>query len=262
MVLKTLRGMVLMAALIIPCGVVVANDAPTLHQVYEATQAGRLEQAQTMMDQVLKAHPNSAKAHYVEAEILAKQGRLATAKDELATAERLSPGLPFAKAQSVEVLKARLAGGHTQASAPVRVASAGVPIGTILLGVGGLFLVIYFIRALMTRRTMGTMMQPAAGQTYAPNTVGPMGGAGGGMGSGIVSGLATGAALGAGMVAGEALASRFMGGSRDTPVDPTAGGNLPADNLGGDDFGVSGDSSSWDDGGGDMSDLGGGGDWS
>lgn len=262
MVFKTLRKAALLAALMIPMSPVLADDAPSFHQVYEAAQAGRLEQAQGMMDQVLKAHPNSAKAHYVEAELLAKQGRLAAAKDELATAEKLSPGLPFAKPQSVDTLKTRIAGGHTQASVPTRVTGTGLPIGAMLLGIGGLFLAIYFIRALTARRNIAPMMPPAAGQTYSPNT-GPMGGMGsGGLGSGIVSGLATGAALGAGMVAGEALASRFMGGNHETPIDPNAGANLPADDLGGNDFGINSDSSSWDDSGGDMSDLGGGGDWS
>jgi Tfp pilus assembly protein PilF len=53
-----------------------ADNAPTLHEVYQATQAGRLEEARSMMNKVLKEHPNSGKAHYVEAEILAKQGEL------------------------------------------------------------------------------------------------------------------------------------------------------------------------------------------
>ena len=70
---------------------------PTLHQVYQAAQSGNFSEAQRMMDQVLHDHPNSAKAHYVEAELLAKQGRFAAAESELATAERLEPGLPFAK---------------------------------------------------------------------------------------------------------------------------------------------------------------------
>jgi len=33
-----------------------------------------------MIQVVLQAHPNSAKAHYVDAEILAKEGRLAQAR--------------------------------------------------------------------------------------------------------------------------------------------------------------------------------------
>ena len=49
-----------------------------------------------MMDQVLRHPPNSATAHFVMAELLAKEGRVSNARSELATAERLAPGLPFA----------------------------------------------------------------------------------------------------------------------------------------------------------------------
>ena len=69
-----------------------AAQEPTLHEVYQAAQAGNFAEAQRMMDQVLRDHPNSAKAHYVEAELLAKQGRFAAAESELATAERLEAG--------------------------------------------------------------------------------------------------------------------------------------------------------------------------
>ena len=45
---------------------------PSLNQVYQAAQSGNLGGALGMMDQVLRDHPNSAKAHFVEAELLAK----------------------------------------------------------------------------------------------------------------------------------------------------------------------------------------------
>ena len=72
-------------------GALAATD-PTMHQVYQAAEAGRFSEAQGMMDQVLRDHPNSAKAHFVEAELLAKQGRLADAAAELGSAQRLAPG--------------------------------------------------------------------------------------------------------------------------------------------------------------------------
>ncbi len=191
---------------------------------------------------------------------MAKQGRLGNAKNELATAERLAPGLPFAKSQSVQELKARLEGTQPQLNAAPRVMGSGLPMGTLLLGVGGLFLLIYFIRALTARQPVAAMGMPTAGGTVgpAPST----GGIGGGIGSWIVSGLATGAAVGVGMVAAEALAHRFMDGNAGTPMAPMEGGNnVPTDNLGGDNFGAADDSASWGDSGGDLSDLGGG-DWS
>ncbi len=257
MVLNKIRCLSLLVALAVPAGMVYAEDAPSLHQVYEAAQSGHLDQAQALMDKVLQAHPASAKAHYVEADLMAKQGRLANAKTELTTAERLAPGLPFVKNQAVQELKARLDRTQPQASTAHSVMGNGLPMGTLLLGVGGLFLLIYFIRALTARQPTAAMGMPSPGGTVGTAP------ASGGIGSGIVSGLATGAAVGVGMVAAEALAHHFMDGDRGASMAPLAGGNdVPADNLGGDNFGITDDSGSWgDSGGGDMSDLGGG-DWS
>lgn len=106
-----------MAALLLGFGLAMAQSEPTLNQVYEAAQSGRLEQAQTMMQQVLVAHPNSARAHFVQSELSARQGRLSQARDSFATAEKLAPGLPFAKPEAVQALRSQLA-GKTSAGAP------------------------------------------------------------------------------------------------------------------------------------------------
>ncbi len=243
---------------------------PSLHDVYQAAESGNLSQAQRMMGEVLRAHPNSAKAHYVEAELLAKQGRLSAAATELNTAERLEPGLPFARPAAVRELRARIASGQSLQSgmpAPALVGSGGIPWGLLLLMAGGVALLVVGVRALGRRNVVSTTGASAYGPNAAvpPGTATPSGiaASGGGMGSGILGGLATGAALGAGMVAGEALAHRFMGGQQGENVAPSVGGyvesSLPND-MGGTDFGVA-DSSSWDDG---LGGLGGGGgsDWS
>lgn len=258
-----------------------AAEDPTLHQVYQAAQAGRLGEAQAMMAIVLRDHPNSAKAHFVEAELLARQGQLAKAGSELNTAERLAPGLPFEKPQAVDALRSRIASSPTAARPPAAAqalraeASNGIPWGMLLFGGGLIAAIVYFARA-MSRRNTGVF--PAAMNSgYAPQGGGtggaaqaygaggmapPMGSSGAGIGSGIMGGLATGAALGAGMVAGEALMHHFTDGNRGSVSAPPPladSWDSPANNdLGGADFGVA-DSSSWDDssGGG-----GGGDDWS
>jgi thioredoxin-like negative regulator of GroEL len=76
-----------MASLLLVGGNAVAAD-PTLHQIYQAAEAGNYREAQSMVDQVLRNHPNSAKAHFVEAELLATQSRLLDARAEPAIAER------------------------------------------------------------------------------------------------------------------------------------------------------------------------------
>ena len=127
MLRRTLFALTLLASLALAGWNAFAAD-PTLHEVYQAAEAGNYREAQAMMDQVLRDHPNSAKAHFVEAELLAKQGRLAEARGELATAERLQPGLPFAKPGSVEELKARLASSYPVRQ-PVTSAPTGQPQG-------------------------------------------------------------------------------------------------------------------------------------
>ncbi|MES2977360.1 MAG: tetratricopeptide repeat protein [Pseudomonadota bacterium] len=106
-----------------------AQSDPSLSQVYAAVQAGKLDQAQTMMQQVLVAHPNSAKAHFVRAEIFARQGKAALARESLASAEKLAPGLPFAKPEAVQSLRAQIVqGGASGGTAPR--AKAPSPQGT------------------------------------------------------------------------------------------------------------------------------------
>lgn len=74
-----------------------AGAVPSVEQVYQAAHAGNLGQAQAMMQQVLAAHPSSAKAHYIEARLLADQGAWPKAVAEFKQAQALAPGLPFLK---------------------------------------------------------------------------------------------------------------------------------------------------------------------
>src|ERR1700692_2908740 len=255
-------------------GPVLAQAAdPTVHQIYEAAQAGHFDQAQQMMDQVLRDHPTSAKAHYVQAELYAKEGKTALARSELGTAEQLKPGLPFANPRAVQELQAQLGlkgGAYGPTGIRTVPAAPHFPWGTVLIlaAVVGVLLLVF--------RRRNTYVQqyptgaPGPGMGGAPGPYGP-GGAygpapmgGGGIGSGIAGGLASGLAVGAGVVAGEELAHHFLdGGSRE------GGGVIPPANadewqqssnsdMGGSDFGVN-DAGGWDDssGGG-----GGGDDWS
>ena len=279
---------------------------PTVHDVYVAAEAGKYTEAQELMDQVLKAHPNSATAHFVEAELLAKQGKFAAAQGELATAERLSPGLPKVNPSALAKLRTLLADGQKPKAnysqqQPARSnasynngnygapQSSGIPWGTILILGGGLLGFIWLASRFMSRRNAqnDASYNPAgynpgggAAPGYAPGAGYPQQGypqqgygqpqQGSGMGSRIMGGLATGAAVGAGIVAGEAIARQFTGGSHDSGAqaaprndivydDPSRDELLRRDDMGGNDFGVSG---GWGDssGGGD-SGGGGGGDW-
>jgi len=85
-----------------------ADADPTVDQIYQAARAGHLDQAQQMMDQVLRDHPTSSKAHYVQAELYAREGNPGLARSELQRAEQLDPGLTKENPQSVQELKAEL----------------------------------------------------------------------------------------------------------------------------------------------------------
>jgi hypothetical protein len=106
-------------------GLAMAQSEPTLNQIYDTAKAGKVEQAQVMIQQVLVLHPNSGKAHFVEAELFARQGNLKGARQALAEAEKLAPGLPFANADAVQKLRVQLRG--SSAAETARPAATGAP---------------------------------------------------------------------------------------------------------------------------------------
>jgi len=258
---------------------------PTIDQVYQAASSGHFDDAQTMMDKVLQAHPNSAKAHYVEADLLAKQDRLPEARSELNNALRLDPSEKFAKPQALAELKSVIAQPHrviettrpvysqpVYTPAPIQRHDSGGGLMTVVVII---FLIVLFfaIVRMLTRRTTVVNSYGGGGVPgYGPGYGGGPGyGPGGvivnqgGMGSGILGGLATGAAVGAGIVAGEELMDHLTHRDErrevydDAPRQSSWNDDYSSNNssqnydMGGNDFGVS-DNSSWDSGGGGGSD--------
>jgi hypothetical protein len=100
----------LLVATLFGAGFAMAQAEPTLNEVYATAQSGKLDQAQVMIQQVLISHPKSAKANFVRAELYARQGDLDRARESLATADKLLPGLGFAKPEAVQALRTQLAG--------------------------------------------------------------------------------------------------------------------------------------------------------
>lgn len=249
------------AAILLTSNMVFAEA--TLPEVYKAVQSGQMAKADVMMKEVLQNHPNSAKAHYVAAELYLKEGKLEVARNHFIKAQNLAPGLPFAQAESVQKLQVQLssgAGGSVAGSSPSSIFSNPIFWGLIAILVVGVIIVMKRRKA----QSVQAYNAPSAGYPGAPGTPGgptpypggPGGPAGypgapaaGGMGSGLMGSLATGAALGAGMYAGQALASSLMGGhdsghQNTNPNMNQVGGPASLDPN----FGVR-DASSWDDGG-------------
>ncbi len=250
-----------------------ADTDPTVAQIYDAARAGHLDQAQQMMDQVLRDHPDSSKAHYVQAELYAREGNPGLARSELARAEQLDPGLTKENPRAVQELKSELglirrADRPTTFGGPAAAQSAHFPWGTMIV----LALVVAVFWMLFRRRRY---VQPyAAAPMGGPGGYGPgapggyagpggpgYGPGGGGIGSSVAGGLAGGLAAGAGIVAGEELAHHFLDNGQRAPtappVDDASWGQNANGDMGGNDFGVN-DPSSWDDGSSGGGDFGGG----
>jgi len=278
---RTIAGSMAALALSLAVASAPARAAdPSIDQIYQAVEAGQLDKAQQMMDQVLKDHPDSAKAHYVQAELYARERQVNLAREELSKAEQLKPGLPDINPRSVAELKSEIglaprAAEHPYAlrTAPPAGTGTHFPWGSIFI----LVVVALVFWAIFRRRTAYASYPGAPmggpGPGYGPGGYGPggyVGPGGGGIGSSVAGGLAGGLAAGAGIVAGEELAHHFLdGGQPGSSVVPPANAgewNDPAGNAdaGGHDFGVN-DPGSWDDGGGggggDFGAGDGGGDW-
>ncbi|MEI8158354.1 MAG: tetratricopeptide repeat protein [Burkholderiales bacterium] len=278
----------LLTATLLGGGAAIAQTEPTMGQIYATAQAGKLDDAQVMVQQVLVSHPNSAKAHFVRAELYARQGDLVRARDSLASAEKFAPGLPFAKPDAVQALRTQLASkpathavnpsiapSHAaQVSPPSNPSSWGLP----LLLAAGVLVAGYFLFRKKTPQPEAQSQTFTGNGLSGPQSFGlPGGGAmqGGGaypgyapaqapgMGSRIAGGLATGLAVGAGVMAAQAIGRNLMGGDTASghAASATANELPPVDSnpdMGGANFGVN-DGGSWDDAG--SSDSGSGGDW-
>jgi uncharacterized membrane protein YgcG len=262
-------------------GTAFADTDATPHQIYEAAQSGHLAEAQQMIDQVLRDHPQNAKAHFIASELDARIGDLPAARQQLATAKQLDPALGFADAQSLSALERQLtgmravmpgSGAGAQAFAPV-VRHSSVPWGLIIILAIGAFVLWSIFRSRAQRAYAQTYgpgvlppgnpgMQPGYGPGYPPP----------GGGSGLMGNLASGLAIGAGVAAGEELVRHVIDGNGNVVPAPAADLRDPPQNqdMGGNDFGTQ-DGSSWgnDSGGGDSGGwggdsggAGGGGDWS
>lgn len=266
----------LLCVLVLACTAAAAPAAraavPSIHDVFTAASTGHLGQARKEVDQVLAVYPNSAKAHYVSARVAALQGNWPMAASELATAQRLDPGLGFEHRDTLQAFTRQVAAHTSRATAPP--ARRGLPLGAIGIGLAVVALLILWAVYRASRRPQVQVVPPAwpgtSGQApypgYPQQPAGPAqyGGyppgaypPGAQRGSGIMGAVGTGLAVGAGVAAGEMLVDKLFdrGGANAAGLDAGAAplppmadaAPLPDDQ----DFGID-DASSWtDDGGSD-----------
>jgi uncharacterized protein len=254
------------------------QSGPSMSEIYSTAQAGKLDEAQVMVQQVLISHPKSAKAFFVQAELYSRQGNFSRAKESLSMAEKYAPGLPFAKPEAVQALRAQLApkptsklgsGSANSYVAPQTQSTASISWFFPLLLVGGVIVAAYFFfrkrnaeacsespahpvpNGLSGPQTFGSgvgAMQPAYPQSGYTGYPQPH--AEPGLGSRIAGGVATGLAVGAGVMAAEAIGRNLMGSSNRSAAQTDMFNSnklepLPTNtDMGGQNFGVN-DTTRW-----------------
>ncbi|OIQ69301.1 hypothetical protein GALL_490990 [mine drainage metagenome] len=231
---------------------------PTPHDIQAAIQSGHFAQADRAIAQVLAAHPDSAKAHYADAQLLADEGKWPLAQAELNRAEHLDSAMGFVRPDVLTAFT-RQVQEHTQGAAAPS-ASPGFLLGAMAF----VLIFVYLVAEMFRARTRPIVMPPAGmppGATPMGTTIDPPEGpaappAGG---SGLLGALGTGLAAGAGFAAGEALVDKLLE-SGHKAMDSSSGMDIPpVDSIPNDQDVGSTDANDWSD---DSADAGTGDSWS
>ena len=250
------RKMLLVAACAAALWSAAAFALPSATDVQGAIKSGDFPKAETMMQEVVAAKPQSAKAHYLYAEILAHDAKFADAAAQARQARTIDPALSFTtdpeKFKSFERLLEREQAGPavgTQPTAqpamqaparvnmapavPQQAASSGIP-GWVW--VGGLAILAFVIFRAVSRRAVANNLAGAGQGGYGMNP----GMAQPGYGPGYGPGPGYGAAPGGGLLrTGLAVAGGVAGG---VLLEKMLEGNHHDDNLGGNNYGSQGGS--------------------
>lgn len=106
--------------------------APSVDQVEQALRQGDYARAETMLGQVVAEHPSSARAHYLYAQVLDRDGRLAQARDEIGKARELDPALRFTDPARFRQVEAKILAdaGAARSDKASRAPSPAAPSGS------------------------------------------------------------------------------------------------------------------------------------
>jgi len=224
------------------CALALALPAPK--DIEAAVNAGHYAQAETLLREVLQEKPNSARAHYELGQVLAHEAKYDEALAQLQRAKAIDSTLTFAT--SPEKFQQTLDKIGTAASSARLPASPALNLNYVLLGIGVLVLVAFFIRRSKAQAAASATAYPAPmaraggpvgfGAQYAPSGAAYAPGHGPGYGtpaqsaSGMGGSGIGGAVLGgvAGLAAGYALTKAFEGdhhSASNAPAPSAATGN-------------------------------------
>ena len=226
------RKMLLAAACAVALWSGAALAVPSVDDVSAAARAGDYPKAESLVREVIAAKPQSARAHYILAEILSKEHKFADASTEAHQAQDIDPSLKFAgDPQKFRTFEGELAREQARPAAaptvapmridapmapavPMQAASSGIP-GWVWIG--GIAVLLFVVFRAVSRRAVASNL---AGGGYAPQ--GSYGGVQPGYGPGYGPGYAPSPGsglLGAGLaaaggVAGGMLLERALEGGR------------------------------------------------
>ncbi|MDQ6685305.1 MAG: tetratricopeptide repeat protein, partial [Pseudomonadota bacterium] len=98
----------LFAVVVLASASAFAWAVPSLQQVEAEVSAGRYTQAESMLAEVVAEKGNSAKAHYIYAEVLAHNGKFPQAADEARRARQIDPDIKFTSADKFRAFEQTL----------------------------------------------------------------------------------------------------------------------------------------------------------
>ena len=147
---------------------------PTPQDIEAAVNSGKLAQAESMLREVIKEKPNSAKAHYELGQVLAREARYAEAQTELVRAKEIDPSMKFAQSadkynevfnkvtqQLTNAPSQSAPQKATQAATPAATSSSAAPLPMtyVWIGIGALGLIAFLI---YRNRPQAKLAGPAA----------------------------------------------------------------------------------------------------
>ncbi|MGH8782643.1 tetratricopeptide repeat protein [Paraburkholderia sp.] len=100
---------------------------PTVQQIESAMAQGNWQQADSGLTQVLQAHPNNARAHYLYAQVLDREGRTADALAQIQQAKTLDPQIRFTDASRFAQTEARIRRDAERTGASTNTGRTGNP---------------------------------------------------------------------------------------------------------------------------------------
>ncbi|AOK29457.1 MULTISPECIES: tetratricopeptide repeat protein [Burkholderia] len=103
---------------------------PSLSQIQQSIAQGNWQQADAQLSQVIDAYPDNARARYLYAQVLDREGRAAEALAQIERAKSLDPQLRFTDASRFAQTEARVrADAHRAATLGERAATSGSVFG-------------------------------------------------------------------------------------------------------------------------------------